>query len=113
MRKATLKASVCAPAPRRAAKTCSRTRPRTRDTMVMAETRPVARRAPREPPDWLAGGAAAGAPAAGSPAVSAGLRLTSLKPLVILDFCRKPRRSLRGAQRISEEAVSPEPEAQG
>ena len=98
MRKATLKASVCNPAPRRAAKTCSRTRPSRRDTRVRADTSPVARRAP---------------PAGEPGARPTGPSLTSLKPLVILDFCRYWRRSLRGAQRIREEAVSPEPEAQG
>src|SRR5260221_10685720 len=47
MRKAIWKASACRPAPRRAANTCSRTRPMTRDTAVRSEMGPAARAIPR------------------------------------------------------------------
>ncbi len=43
MRNPIRKASEWYPAPRRAAKTASRTRPRTLETRVMAETSPAAR----------------------------------------------------------------------
>ena len=51
MRKATWNASAYDPAPRKAANTCSRTSPSTREAMVRAEMTPAALR--KDPPDSL------------------------------------------------------------